>query len=107
MRCAESVINVDITKGGELLRKSGVVLFFFGVKTKILENKNLAVLQGLRHAFGFRAHAVRGESDLASQQFGEPGDHGLETVFRLRLAFRPTQMRRENQASAVIDNMAD
>ena len=45
MRCAESVVDVNVTQARELLRKVIVVLLFLGVKAQVLEQQYIAVTE--------------------------------------------------------------
>src|SRR5271157_1485238 len=52
MGCAERVVDIEIGKLGELLRKSLVVLFFFGVEAEVFEQQRLSLFEFERDFFG-------------------------------------------------------
>src|ERR1041384_3065923 len=98
MRRAERIVYIKpVAQRSEFFRERIVVLFFFRVKTKVLEQEDVAVLQLLRHLLNFIADAVvrkfnrrssRGGADWAGdnnlrrgsrKQFAKPRVNGSET----------------------------
>ena len=83
---AESVGDVQLRHGGQLLGEGGVVLLLTGIEAQILQQHDLAALQGRRLALGVLTHDVLGEDDLLTQQPAQPLRHGSQRQALLPLA---------------------
>src|ERR1022692_353229 len=113
MRRAERIIHVEVRQASQLLGELLVVRFFFGVKPQILQQQGLTLFQLRGHLLRLRSHAVGPEAHVlaASQLFVEhhaqPFRHRLQTHLQVGLAFRPAQMRSQNQSRAVAQRVLD
>src|ERR1043165_8856750 len=126
MRCAERVIYIKtVAQRSELFREPIVVLFFFRVKTKVLEQQDVAVLHLLRHLLNFISDAVmrkfnrrssHGGPDWAGgdnfrrvrrEQFAKLRVDRGETVLIDAPAFRTSQMRRKDHAGPMFCRVID
>ena len=83
---AESVGDVQLRHGGQLLGEGGIVLLLTGIEAQILQQHDLAALQGRRLALGVLTHDVLGEDDLLTQQPAQPLRHGSQRQALLPLA---------------------
>ena len=68
MRRAERVVHVDIAQRGQLLREAGIVLLFFGVVAKVLEQHDAAGGCAAHGGLGRGTDAVFGKRDRTAQQ---------------------------------------
>src|ERR1041385_3560184 len=126
MRRAERVIYIKpVAQRSKLFRERIVVPFFFRVKTKVLEQEDVAVLQLLRHLLNFITDAVvrkfnrrssHGGADWAGgdnfrggsrEQFAKLRVDRRETVLIDALAFRTSQMRRKDHAGPMSCRVID
>ncbi len=95
---AEGVVDVKVCQLGESFGKSFVVGFFFGVETKILEQKSLAAFQLACHFFRLDANAISGKADILAASHGlieqdaEPLRNGTETVLGIDLALGTSEV---------------
>ena len=44
MSSTEGIVDIEVSVGGELLRKLGDILLLLGIEADVLEEKNLAIL---------------------------------------------------------------
>ena len=86
MHGAEGVGHIQLRHGGKLPGKLRVVLLLPGVKAQILQQHDLAALQGRRLGLGVLAHDVLGEDDLLAQQLAQTLRHRAEGQAVLPLA---------------------
>ena len=97
---AEGVIDVHVGHRGQLLGElvlglaelrvvlGGLVLDdLFFVEPQVLQQQDIAGLEGLGLRLGVRPDAVVGEDDLLAEQLGEPLGHRLEGVGVVPRAF--------------------
>src|SRR6185312_2730185 len=68
MRRRERVVDEDIAERSKLFGKCGIVGLFACMKARVLQKKNVAVLQLVYRCFGMWSHAIVGERDLASHR---------------------------------------
>src|ERR1700724_142988 len=69
MRCAKGIINVKaVAERSQLSRELLIVLLFFGMEAKVLEQQHIAVFQHGNFILSIRADAVSGESDTLADQ---------------------------------------
>ena len=64
MGSAKGVVDVELRKLGQLLRKLLVVLLLLGVEAQVLEQQSLALFELEGHFFGFLAHTLGAEADV-------------------------------------------
>src|SRR5215213_5186409 len=102
MRCAESVVDVNVAERSELPRKPVVVLLFFSMKAKVLEQHHVAVRKRIHFRLSGFANTVFSKCDGLLEQLCEMFGDWTKTIFLNTLALRTTQMRRENHARALV-----
>src|SRR5215831_4822312 len=107
MSGAEGIIDVYVAKRGELLRKSGIVLFLLRVKAEILEKQNITIFQVRNRLFDLGTNAVRRKLDRFAEQFAKAYSYRLQAVLRLGFSFRPAQMGSKNQSPTFVNDVAD
>ena len=87
---AKGVGYVDLCQGSQLLGKFRIVLLFFLMKAQVLQQKDLAILQGHGLFLGLLADAVGCKVDLhAGEQLAQPGRHRLKGKLRLNRSLGP------------------
>src|SRR5271154_6693947 len=107
MSGAESVVDVVVGERAELLGKLLVVSFFLRMEAKILEQQGLALFQFAGYFFGFGTDALGTETHVFSagqffvEQHAEPLGNRLEAEQGIGPALGASEMRGENEASAV------
>ena len=100
---SEGIVHVDIAQGGQLLRKSRIVLLLLGMESQVLEQQNLAGFGA--QLFHVRPCAIGRHLDRLAQQFGQSGGRRFQAHFRIRLAFGTAEMARQNYSSAVFQRI--
>lgn len=75
VRGAEGVVDVDLGKIGELLRKGGIVSPLFRVEPEVLEEDDIPVAHRRDRALHLRPDAVPERGDRPVEQFGESVRH--------------------------------
>src|SRR5688572_17444244 len=103
----ERVVDVEVAERREGLRQLGIVLFFAGMKARILENKDLAVGEGLCRRYRGVAGGTALEPDWAFGKRGEVARHWSYGVLRVRPALWPTEVREEDNACTSIREIND
>ena len=78
MRGAEGVVDVLIEAGCELLREGGVVLLLLRVEPEVLQQEDLAGLEGVDLRANRVTDAVRGQLDRDAEKLGEPPGDGCQ-----------------------------
>ena len=69
MRGAESIVYEQaITQFCELLREAVIVLFFFFMKAKILEQQHVAIHQGIRFGFSVWPNTIISKCHRLSEE---------------------------------------
>ena len=98
VRRAERVVDVDVGERRERLRERRIVLFLFGMKPQVLEQDHASVGRTADRRLRRGADAVLGERHRPVQQFGQPCGDRPQAHLRIRLALRPPEMRRQDDA---------
>ena len=109
MRGPERIVDEDIGVRRQRLRELRVVLFFLGMKPKVLEEDDarfrpLRLVDGAAHVL---ADAVVDERHRTIQQATQPIGDRPETHLRVAFALGPSQMTREHDRRAVVQRVAD
>ena len=106
MCSAESIVDINIAQARQLLCKTVVVLLFFGMEAKVLEQQHVAIFQArsLSTRAGF-ANTVVCKRDRTFQQIGKMFSDRTKTVLINTLAFRPAKVRSENHTRALLDRI--
>ena len=103
VRAAKGVVDIHVAQLGQLLRKGGVIRFFFCVEAQIFQQQHLTGFQLARQLLGGLAYAIRREADVdfLTETFVDHGaqlvDDGAQAHLGVRLALRTAQMRSQNQ----------
>jgi hypothetical protein len=105
MSAPECVIDIYVAQRSQLPCESGIVLFLFLMKTEILEQHDVAVLQVGGKLADFVPDTVGSKNDGPSQQLLQPCSYRPQAVLRIRFSFWPPEMRRKNQPSAIGDDV--
>ena len=87
MRRRERVVDEDVAERRELLRELLVVLFFAGMKARVFETENVAVLHRGNRGLRFRPDAIFGESHRTADDPRDLGNHRPQRIFRIRPPF--------------------
>ena len=108
VRRTERIIHVHVRERRQLFRKSAVVLFFLRVEPEVLEQHHLAAPRRPidRRARGV-TDAVLGKLDRTAEKLGEPGGDRLQGVLGIGFAFRPPEMRRQDDRGALVECVID
>ena len=103
VRGAECVVDIDFSKRSKLLRKRGVVLFFFLVEADVFQQFDFAVFQRSGNALGAVADDVLRHLDFLAERLGEVGGNRSKRIFHVELALRTAEMRAEDHFCFVVD----
>ena len=103
----ESVVYIDIRKGGESLRECGIVLCLFCVKTHVLKEHDFAVLEISGKLFCAVADNVLSHLDILTEKLGESCGYGSKGELGLELALGSAQMGAKNNLCVMIDKIFD
>ena len=104
---AESVGDVDLSHGGQLLGERRVVLLLFGMEADVLQQHGLAGLDLGGQLLGVRANDVLGQLHLKAQLLGKALGHGREGILHVELALGTAQMRAEDDGGAMLEQVFD
>ena len=89
---AESVIYIDVRKGGESLRECGVVLGLFRVEADVFKEHDFAVLEVCGKLFCAVADNILSHLDILTEKLGKSCSYGSKGELGLELALRSAQM---------------
>jgi hypothetical protein len=109
----ERVIHVVLRQVGKLPGELLVVRLFLGVEAQILQQEGLALFQLSGNFLSLRPNTLGTKADVfAARQFlveqhAQPLRHRLQAHLRIGLAFRPAQMRCQDQARSVAQRVLD
>src|SRR5258708_23518340 len=104
MRLSECITNkTAVAERRELLRERFVVLFFFGMKPNVLQEKHAAFAQ--RFAFGLRirSDAIVRKNYVALQKLLKLFRYRRQRVFRFGPALWPAKVRRQDQSPTFLN----
>src|ERR1700741_4043772 len=107
MRSSESIVDVKIAQAGQLLRKLIVVFFFLRMKTKVLEQQHVAVVQCVYFRCSRVANTVICKRHRMMHQPGKMFADRAQTVLRDLLALRPAKMRSEDHTRTLLPRIID
>ena len=104
----EGVENEDVAIGSEGLGDLGIVLLLTLVKTDVLENEDLARLDGGDGLGGLLAISVGDKSNIETRELGELLGDGLEGKLGLEAgALGTAEVAHEDNASIVLNEIVD
>ncbi len=104
---AERVVDVDIGVGGQGAGEAVLVGLLARVEAQVLEQRDLPVAQIGHHLARAVADRLVGQGHVHVEQPGQVGRHRLERVLGSGLALGPAQVRRDHQARAALEAVAD
>ena len=108
MSGAEGIENEDVTIRSELLGDLGIVLLLTLVKTDVLENEDLARLDGGDSLGGLLAIRVGNKSNVKARELSELLGDRLEGKLGLEAsALRTAEVAHEDDASVVLNEVVD
>ena len=106
MRGAERVVHVDVRERRQRFGKRRIVLFLFGVEPQVLEQDDAARIRR-DDLSRRRADAVGRERHRPVHERRQVLGHRLQAEFRIRLALRPAEVRREDDRRAAFQRVRD
>ena len=102
MHGAEGVGHIDVRHLRQLLSEVGAVLLLALVEAEILEQQDLARLQGRGLGLGVLSDDVLSKNDIHAQQLGKSLGHGSQAQALLPLALGLAQVGAGDDGSAVL-----
>src|SRR5260221_13878965 len=106
MRGGKCVVHPDVAKFGKRSDESGIVLFFAGVETRVLEAENVTGLHGGNGTFCWLADAIGGEFNRPLDDAWGLGGPRLERLFQIA-PLRPAEMREQDHLATFVGNLGD
>ena len=107
MRGAERVVDEDVAEFGDLLREGRIVLLFAGMEARVLQKKDIAVLQLRDGRFRDVADAIVRERDRTPNGLRQRRRDRLQRHGRHDLALRPVEVGQHDHARALFRQLAD
>ena len=108
MSGAEGIENEDVAIGSELLGDLGIVLLLTLVKTDVLENEDLARLDGGDSLSSLLAVGVGDKGNVETRELSEFLGDGLEGQLGLEAgALGTAEVAHEDDASVVLNEIVD
>ena len=102
------IVDCEIATGSELLRKLGIVLLLTLVETDVLENEDLARLDGGDSLSSLLAVGVGDKGNIETRELSELLGDGLEGQLGLEAgALGTAEVAHENDASVVLNEVVD
>ena len=103
----ERVVDENIRQGSQLLAQLRVVLGLALLKAGVLQQHDLALLQGSGLGLGILACHVGGHDDLLAQQLAQPGGNHLQAQLRLPLALGLAHVGAQDDLGVMCDQIPD
>ena len=107
MHGAEGVGHIQLRHVRQLLGEAGVVLLLADIEPQVLQQHDLAGLQGSGLGFGIFTHDILGEDDLPAQQLAQTLRHGRQRQLHLPLALGLAQVGAGDDRRAVVQQILD
>ena len=107
MRRAERVVHIEVAEFREGLGKSGIVRFFSGMETDVLEQRHVPLIHVTDDLFRDLADSVVTESNRAADERVQIIADWAQRIFLDRLSFRPAEVRHQNRLCAVFAEIVD
>lgn len=116
---AESIVDVDVTKGSQTLAEISNLLLIgldlvtisvlgatllLSVEAQVLQKDNLTTSGLVNGLLGLGTNTVISEDDALAEEFLELGNNGLQAVLGVDLAIRTTQVGHEDDGLGSIVN---
>ena len=106
VRRTERVVDVDVGERGERRGELGVVRLLARLEAHVLEHDDLAVDHAVDGLVRLGADDVVDEDDVAAEQALQHAAHRPQRELRVRLALRPAEVADDDDAGAVVDEVA-
>ena len=103
----EGVVDEDVAQRRQLLDEGGLVLLLPGVKARVLQEHDVAVLHGADGRMHDVAHRGGHEGHGAAQLLGQREGDGPQRVRLVRPALGPAEMGQQHRAAALLRDLAD
>lgn len=103
----ESVVYIDIRKGGKSLRECGIVLGLFCVETHVLKEHDFAVLEISGKLFCAVADNILSHLDILTEKLGKSCGYGSKGELGLELTLGSAQMGAKDNLCVMIDKIFD
>ena len=107
VRSAKSIVYIKIAKLGERLGEFWVVCFFTGLKTNILQQRDIAVLHVLNDFLRHIASGVVTEDDRLMNERMQIFADRAKRIFLRRFPLGPAKMRHQNNFGAMFAKVID
>ena len=104
---AEGIGHVHVRHLRQLLREVGAILLLTLVKAQVLEQQQLARLQGRGLGLGVLADNVLCKNNFHPEQLGKPLGHGSQSQALLPLALGLAKVRAGDNGGAVLEQVLD
>ena len=95
----ESIVHVDVTERGQLLRESRVVGLLARLEANVLEHPDVAVAERLDHAVRAVTDDVRGKAHVGAEQAAQAGRDLAEPRGVIDPSLRPPEVSDHDHAS--------
>jgi hypothetical protein len=107
MRRAKGVVHINVAKFGERTGEFGIVGFFLGLKPKVLQQRDVAILHMSDNFFRNLAYRIVAEEDrLIDQRMQIIADRS-KRIFGHRLALRSAEVRHQNRFRFLLAEIID
>ena len=103
----ESIVDVQVSDGSELLGELRVVLLLFLVEADIFEEEDITIAEASDSLDNLVTDAVVGLGHLLAQELGETGDEGGEAELVLGAALGAAQVRGEHNLGTVVGEVLE
>ena len=107
VRRAESIVHIIVAKLCQRFGKHRIVRFFAGVKTQVLEQRDVARTKTGHNLFRIRANAVVTEDNRMIDEIVKFHAHRPERIFRRRFSLRTAKVRHQNCFRALFSQIFD
>lgn len=107
MNGCKGIIDKDVGRFGKKGCKTLVILFFFAMKSSILQQQNLARTKRFNCSDNAWANTVINLCDFSFKQFSKPFRHWFQSQGAIRSASRFSQMGTQDQARSMIAQISN
>ena len=104
---AKGVKDENVSQGGQLFGKFGVVFLLLNAEAEVFHQNHLARLEGGALGLGVRSQHVGGHGDGDAQELFQVIPGGEQGHFLLPLAVGPPQVGQENHGGVMLQQVAD
>jgi hypothetical protein len=100
---AESVVDVELRRRGELLREGRVVRLFARIEAEVLEEEHLSIGELSHGVVHRRPRDLARELHRSTEERGEPLRHGSQAELRRRFSFGTAEMGGDDEPGPALD----